>query len=64
MIALTKGRGTHINKVAGTGTTEAPRSRTGLTASNLNSRLDFRRCIIILQLQKHLIFVSTKPGAG
>jgi type III restriction enzyme len=30
----------------------------------LNSRLNFRRCIAILQFNKHLISVSTKPAAA
>ena len=40
-----------------------PRSRTSFTASSLNSRLTFRRCISILQFQKHLILVSKEPAA-
>ncbi len=42
----------------------AARSRTSFTASSLNSRLNFRRCISILQFQKHLILVSTEPAAA
>src|SRR5690606_6832019 len=43
---------------------ETPRSNTSFTASSLNSRLNFRRCIVTLRFQKHLILVSTKPGAA
>ncbi len=44
--------------------TATPRSRTNLTASSLNSRLNFRRCIVTLWFRKHLILVSTKPAAA
>jgi hypothetical protein len=44
--------------------TDTPRSRTNFTASILNSRLNFRRCIATLQFQNHLISMSTKPGAA
>jgi len=45
--------------------TATPRSVTSLTASILNSRLNFRLFISTLQLLGHdLIFVSTKPAGG
>jgi hypothetical protein len=45
--------------------TVTPRSVTSLTASILNSRLNFRLVISTLQFHGHdLIFVSTKPAAG
>ena len=44
--------------------TATPRSRTNFTASSLNSRLNFRRCIYTLRFRKHLISVSTKSAAA
>ena len=44
--------------------TFTPRSRTSFTASILNSRLNLRRSIFVLQFQKHLNLVSMKPAAG
>jgi hypothetical protein len=45
--------------------TATPRSVTSLTASILNSRLNFRLVVSTLQFLGHdLIFLSTKPAAG
>ena len=49
----------------GVGATATLQSVTSLTASTLNSRLNFRLVISTLQFLGHdLIFVSTKPAAG